>query len=77
MARIGRAPAKFADESGVASPPHSGVQVDDVQQWIGAEALKQAEHVYDREAALAAVHQLHGAAILQIDARDNHGIITV
>ena len=37
-----------------------------------AEALQQAEDVVHGEAPLAPVHQLHGAAILQIDAGNDH-----
>ncbi len=52
--------------------PMAASEIDDMQQRILAEALEQAEDIVDGQAPLAPVHQLHGAAILQIDAGDNH-----
>jgi hypothetical protein len=36
---------------------------------MAAEAVQQAENVVHRELALTPVYKLHGAAVLQIDAR--------
>ena len=70
--RIGARSAKLPYQASVASASHGGVEIDDVEQRVIAEAVEQAEDVVDREAPLAAVHQLHGAAVLQIDARNDH-----
>jgi hypothetical protein len=46
-----------------------------MQDRIVAEAFEQAEDIVNRKRQLAAVNQLHGFAILQINAGNNHGVV--
>ena len=75
--RIGARRQSCAHQARVASLPHGGVEIDHVEQRIFAEALEQAENVVDGEAPLAAVHELHGAAVLQVDAGNDHDPLRV
>ena len=45
-----------------------------MQQRVFAETLEQAEDVVNGQAALASVNELDGAAVLQIDAGDDHAL---
>src|ERR1700731_2984690 len=52
--------AQLANELGVASLSHRGVQVDHMNHRIAAEAIEQAENVVHCELSVAPVHQLNG-----------------
>jgi hypothetical protein len=43
-----------------------------VNQRVAAKAIEQSKHVVYCKFALAAVDKLHGASVLQIDARNHH-----
>src|SRR5689334_7275934 len=64
--------AKRSHEFVVRTFTHNGVKIDDMKPRIPAEFSEKAKDVGNSKFALAAVHQLNGLAILQIDARDQH-----
>jgi hypothetical protein len=66
--------AKRFDQTGIGTFAHSGVEINYVKNWIAAEAIEQAEHVFDGERALTAVNELHSFPILQIDTGDDHDV---
>ncbi len=67
--------AEELDPARVGAFAHGGVEINHMQDGIVAEAVEQAEDVVHGERALAAANELHGAAILQIDARNDHRVI--
>src|SRR5262249_15967391 len=54
----------------VISRIHSGVEINDVQPGIALELLKLRKDVGNSQLAAAAVDELHGLALLQVDARN-------
>jgi hypothetical protein len=49
-----------------------GVQIDHVDERVGAEAVQQSKNIIHRELQFAAVDKLYGAAVLQVDTRNHH-----
>lgn len=47
-----------------------------MQNRIPPEAIEQADDIVNGERELAATNQLHGLAVLQIDAGNNHGVLS-
>jgi hypothetical protein len=68
----GGAAAEFADQARVAAAAHRGVEVNDVEQRVFAEAFEKAEDIVHSKTPLAPVDKLDGAAVLEVDARDDH-----
>jgi hypothetical protein len=64
--------AQLAHKPGIASLPHRGVEINDVDQRVTAKAVEQAENIVHGELPLASVDKLDGASILQINARNEH-----
>lgn len=68
-----RAVAYLLNRARIASLAHGSVEVDDVQNWIVAEAIEKTQHIVDGEGASASTHQLHSLAILKVNTGNDHG----
>ena len=64
--------AQRASQFLVRSFAHRGVKVDNVKPRIPPEFVQQAKDVADSKLASAAMHQLHGLPVLEIDTGDQH-----
>jgi len=62
----------FKDISLSVQRAHGGVEVNHVEDGIVTEALEQAENVVHGKGEAAAANQLHGFAVLQVDAGNDH-----
>src|SRR5271154_1159726 len=63
------------DPAAVRAGADRGVQVNQMQDWIIAEAVEQAEYIVNRKRPVPAANQLNGFAALQINAGNDHGFV--